>query len=226
MQLASRFSDRSANRGQQRANEAQKLIGPLNHSEETISEMIEMTGAIPLFDKIDSVQVGIIAAHMQIVHLDEKQRLFAEGEQSDYICFVVSGKLEVFKQSQKGRMVSVSTLSKGRCIGEMALMDAYPRSATVVAQSECTLLKITRESFAQILDERPRAGISFLQALSKSLSLQLRKTSGQLADAHDSIAPEGVVPVLNQKTRKESKTVDHIINRKQSSLPPLIRQFI
>ncbi|NWF39098.1 cyclic nucleotide-binding domain-containing protein [Mariprofundus sp. NF] len=205
---------------------ADHLIGPFNQTKDTINEIIEMTGAIPLFDKIDSVQVGVIAAHMQVKHLDENQRLFAEGEASDYICFVVSGTLEVFKQSQTGKKVSVSTLSRGRCIGEMALLDSYARSATVIARTPCTLLKLSRESFDHILDERPRAGISLLKTLSKSISLHLRKTSGQFADAHDATTADAAVPVLNEKTTKQPKLIDHIINRKESKLPPLIRQFI
>lgn len=208
---------------QSRAIAADHLIGPFNQSRDTVNEIIEMTGAIPLFDKIDSVQVGVIAAHMQVKHLDENQRLFAEGEESNFICFVVSGTLEVFKQSQSGNKVSVSTLSRGRCIGEMALIDSYARSATVIARTPCKLLKLSRESFDHILDERPRAGVAFLKNLSKSLSLHLRKTSGQFADAHDA---DAVVPVLNDKATKQPKLIDHIINRKESKLPPLIRQFI
>ncbi len=161
-------------------NRADSLIGPFNQTEGTINEIIEMTEAIPLFDKIDSAQVGVFAAHMRIIHLDERQRLFAEGEKSDYICFVVSGTLEVFKKAHNGKRVSVSTLSRGCAIGEMALLDGYPRSATVVSQSACTLLKFTHESFDHILEQHPRAGISFLKAICRSLSLRLRKTSGQV----------------------------------------------
>jgi len=202
------------------------LIGPFKQPEATINEIIEMTAAIPLFDKIDSVQVRVIAAHMRIMHLDEEQRLFAEGEESDYMCFIVSGTLDVFKQSQHGRMIPVSTLSRGRTIGEMALMDSYPRSATVIARTPCTLLKITRKSFDLIIEKRPRAGISFLQSLSKSLSLHLRKTSGQLADASEQAASNAISPILHEKPAKQPKLIDHIINRKQSNLPQFIRQFI
>ena len=185
-----------------KAKTADYLIGPYNQPQDTINEIIEMTGAIPLFDKIDSVQVGIIAEHMQIVHLDEQQRLFAEGEKSDYMCFIVSGTLDVFKQSQAGKKISVSILSRGRSIGEMALIDSYPRSATVIARTPCTLLAITRKSFEHILDERPRAGISFMRALSQILSLHLRKTSGQLVDACESTGSVALNSAVKDKAAK------------------------
>jgi len=222
---------RTGSRASERANH---LTGPFNYPEETINEIIQMTEVIPLFDKIDSVQVGIFATHMKIIHLDDQQRLFAEGEESDYMCFIISGTLEVFKQSHSGKAVSVSTLSRGRAIGEMALLDSYPRSATVLAQTPCTLLKITRKSFDQILDERPRAGISLLKSLSKALSLQMRKTSGQFADVSEAKGSNVIIPALKDntsrsvadKTAKQPKLIDHIINRKQSNMPSFIRQFI
>jgi CRP-like cAMP-binding protein len=207
-------------------NTADYTVGSFNQRKGSTKEIFEMTGAIPVFDKIESVHVGIIATQMNIIHLDEGQQLFAEGEDSDYMCFIVSGTLEVFKQSQNGKKVSVSTLSRGRCVGEMALIDTFPRSATAIARTPCTLLAITRNSFDQILEERPRAGISLLKSISKVLSLHLRRTSGQLADARESTASVSPVPVLKNKTSKESKLIDHILNRKQLSPIPLIRHFI
>ena len=150
---------------------------------EMIEEIMEMMGAIPLFDKIASTQIKIIADHMEIIQLHEKGLLFSEGHNSDYMCFVVSGTLDVMKQSDSGKRVKVSTLSRGRTIGEMALLDPFPRSATVIAATESTLLTISRTSFDQILERHPRAGISFLKSIARVLSLHLRRASGQLADA-------------------------------------------
>ncbi|ATX79310.1 Cyclic nucleotide-binding domain-containing protein [Mariprofundus aestuarium] len=210
-------------------NRADYLETPFNHPEYSINEMIVMTGAIPLFDKIESEQIGVIAAHMKTVHLDANQQLFAEGEKSDYICFIVSGTVDVVKQSQTGLPVSVSTLSRGRSIGEMALIDAFPRSASVIARTPCTLLKITRESFDKILEERPRAGVSFMRALSQGLSLHLRRTSGQFADAYESTglasAHSDTKEAATRVANKTTKLIDLIINRKPSNLVPLVRQY-
>ena len=150
---------------------------------EMIEEVIEMMGSIPMFDKVASGQLRIIAAHMDIIQLHARGLLFSEGHNSDYMCFVVAGTLEVLKQSDNGKRVKVSTLSRGRSIGEMALLDTFPRSATVIAETECTLLTISRDSFDKILERHPRAGISFLKSIARVLSLHLRRASGQLADA-------------------------------------------
>ncbi|EAU55746.1 cyclic nucleotide-binding protein [Mariprofundus ferrooxydans] len=237
MQLASMISDiieqkdenmmADSSQSQDYVFASDTLFGPFKQPESLIDEIIEMTGAIPLFDKFDTIEVGALAAHMRITRLDEQQRLFSEGDNSDYMCFVVSGTLELLKESQNGRMVSVSTLSRGRLVGEMALVENFPRHATVIARTPCTLLKITRESFEHILEKRPGIGIAFLQTLSKSLSQNLRRTCGQLADVRESSSSVAAVSVLiDQKTSvKQPNFIDQIINRKQSGSSQLIRQL-
>ncbi|MDQ6992598.1 MAG: cyclic nucleotide-binding domain-containing protein [Mariprofundus sp.] len=149
---------------------------------EDFNEMVAMMGSIALFDKIATVQLRLIAAHMKIVYLKKEERLFSEGGKSDCMYFVVSGTLDVLKLSEKKKWVSVASLSRGRTIGEMAILDAFPRSASVVARTPSTLLSFTREGFEYILEHHPRAGISFLKGIARVLSLHLRRASGQLAD--------------------------------------------
>lgn len=160
-------------------------LGPFNYTKQTVNEIIEMTEVIPLFNTFDPEQLGVVAAHMQVVNLVEGQRLFSEGEESDYMCFIVSGRVGVFKLSLGGKLVSVSTLSRGHSIGEMAMMDTFSRSATVIASTATTMLMLKRESFERILKVDPQAGIVFLKALTRVLCQHLRITSSQYADARE-----------------------------------------
>lgn len=205
---------------------ADDTAGPFHEPKASINEIIEMTGAIPLFDKIESEQIGAIAAQMRVMRLDEGQQLFAEGEHGDYICFIVSGTLEVVKRSQHGHMVYVSTLHRGRSIGEMALTDSLPRSATVIAQTPCTLLVIAHEGFDQILENSPRAGVSLLKSLSRVLSLNLRRVSGELADAREPAGSIPFAPVLKEEVNKKPGLIDHILNGRPAAPPPMVRRFI
>lgn len=200
---------------------------PFDHLKEMVDEIIEMTEAIPLFDRIENTHVAMIAEQMKIVRLDAGKRLFAEGDESSYMCFVVSGKLEAFKQTRSGKSVVVSTLTRGRSIGEMSLLDSYPRSVTVVTRSPCTLLVMTRERFEHILDRRPRAGVALMLAISRSLSLNMRRTIGQVADLKDVSMPVTTATVSSGEPSRPKAVgfIDQMMNRKQSGLPSLIRQF-
>jgi len=161
---------------------AERLFGPFNYRKETIDEIVDMTSVVPLFNSFDPAQLRVIVSHMQIVHMAQGQCLFSEGEAGDYMCFIVSGRMEVFKDSVGGKLVSVSRISRGSSIGEMAMIDTYSRSATVIAKEPTITLVLKREHFDQILEEDPRTGTAFLKELARVVCLHLRRTSNHYAD--------------------------------------------
>jgi len=160
----------------------EQWFGPFNYSKKTLDEVVDMTTVIPLFNIFDPSQLRVIVPHMQIVHMAKGQCLFFEGEAGDYMCFIVSGRMEVFKDSVGGKLVPVSRISRGSSIGEMAMIDTYSRSATVIAKEATTTLVLKRKNFDQILEEDPQTGIVFLKALSRIVCLHLRRTSNHYAD--------------------------------------------
>ena len=64
----------------------------------------------------------------------------------------------------------------------MSIIDNFPRSATIKAQTDSKLVTLSRKDFDIILDEYPRIGIKVLKGMTRLLSLYLRKASGQLTE--------------------------------------------
>lgn len=120
---------------------------------------------------------------MNFVEVKAGEIVFREGKKGNYVCFVAVGRLEVMKTSETGSNVSLTTLSRGASIGEMAILDNLPRSATVRAITDATLVTLSSTSFEQVLDKHPRVGLKILIGLAKLLSQNLRYTSAVLADA-------------------------------------------
>jgi CRP-like cAMP-binding protein len=89
--------------------------------------------------------------------------VFEEGDRGDYVCFVVEGSLDVLKKSETGEEILISTLSKGRSIGEMSVIDDLPRSATIKARTKSTLLTLSRENFDYILAEHSTIGVKIIK---------------------------------------------------------------
>jgi CRP-like cAMP-binding protein len=137
---------------------------------------------IPLFDGLRGLELSILARHMNVINIEKGGILFREGDRGDFICFVLDGIIDVIKESAQGGRVVIASLKKGRSIGEMSVIDDSPRSATARARSKASLLTLTKKSFDRILAEHPKIGIKVLKGLARLLSLNLRKTSGQLAD--------------------------------------------
>ena len=65
----------------------------------------------------------------------------------------------------------------------MAVIDDYTRSATVSAQSETGIVSLSKRGFNAILEENPKVGAAILKKIAILVSMNLRRTSSQLADA-------------------------------------------
>jgi CRP/FNR family cyclic AMP-dependent transcriptional regulator len=150
---------------------------------ESIDNKVDMPGNIPMFDSISGRELYLIASYMQGLQVTEGKVVFSEGEMGDYICFIISDELSIYKKAEQGKQLLISTLGKSRVLGEMNVIDSFPRSATVIAQKKSTLLTLSHERFEQILEDHRRAGISFFRGMARTLSLNLRNASGKLADA-------------------------------------------
>ncbi len=137
---------------------------------------------IPILGTLKDKELMVIEKYLNFIELTPGEIVFEEGDPGDFVCFVVEGSLDVVKTSETGEDIVISTLSKGRSIGEMAVIDELPRSATVKARTKATLLTLSRENFEYILSEHSNIGVKILKGIARLLSLNLRKTSSRLAD--------------------------------------------
>lgn len=159
------------------------MVKTLGITETNLSRaVVDLLIDIPMFDQIKSDDLKLLARHMNFMDFEPREVIFSEGDKGDFMCFVTRGALDVLKKNEKGKEVVIASLGKGRSIGEMAVIDDFPRSATVRAKSKSTLLILTRKGFDQLLDQHPQLGIKLLKGLAKLLSMNMRKTSSLLAD--------------------------------------------
>ena len=163
-----------------------KKAKPLSESkvEKAVTDFIF---SFPFFEALTSEELLYIAEHINFLEVETGEVLFRQGEQGDCVYFVVEGQLDVIKETQRGKgkakgKVVITTLSRGRSIGEMSVIDKTPRSATVRARTEATLVTLTSKGFDVILQKHPKIGIKILKGISRLLSQNLRKTSSRLAE--------------------------------------------
>ena len=135
---------------------------------------------LPLFDSFDIEELSALARHMSFVQRGEF--LFVEGDKGTFMGFVVQGLIEVMKKSEIGENVVIARLTKGSSVGEMALIDKSPRSATVMARQPTTMVTLTEKGFEIVMNQYPALAIKFIQKVARLLSLNMRRTSSKLAD--------------------------------------------
>lgn len=81
------------------------------------------------------------------------QIILKQGDMGDSAYIIESGRVEIILTKSDGSEQSLGTRGPGAMIGEMALIDKAPRTATVKAIEDCQLLEITQDDFSQRLDK-------------------------------------------------------------------------
>jgi CRP/FNR family transcriptional regulator, cyclic AMP receptor protein len=127
-------------------------------------EKVLFLKSIDLFSQIpgeDLAQVALIATEEA---REQGEEIFAEGEAGDALYLVLDGKVRVHRGDRQ-----IAELGERECFGEMAILDASPRSATVTAVQDTNLLKISREDFQEIMSEKPEIALGIIKVLSHRL---------------------------------------------------------
>ena len=117
-----------------------------------------------------------------------EQILFKKGDPSDGMFVVRSGELLVYLEEQNGEEIELARVGPGGMIGEMALFDRKPRSASVKASKKCEVTHITLKDFEKLMKQIPR----WFTALMVTLSSRLRSTNErvqELTDKLESLSP-------------------------------------
>ncbi len=115
-----------------------------------------------------------------------------EGSTGLGMFLITAGRVEVFK-THDGRKIELAVLGKGDILGEMALLDDQPRSASAVAREDTECLLLSRDRFRTLLKRRP----SIAWPIVPPLARRVRDLQEQLLDAENTpSAPPAQPPAL------------------------------
>lgn len=135
----------------------------------TTVEKVLFLKSIDLFSQIpgeDLAQVALISSEESHEEGDE---IFGEGEQGDTLYLVIDGRVRVHKADRV-----IAELGERECFGEMAILDAAPRSASVTALTPVSFLKIAREDFQEIMTDKPEIALGIIKVLTRRLRDAIR----------------------------------------------------
>lgn len=117
----------------------------------------------------------------QPVELDPGEVLIQSRGDDRELYFVASGRLEVATtDSAGGGISSITTISPGSVVGELAFFDGAPRSAKVWAVTPTRLLKLTLRDYELYASKNAAEATVFLFAMARLLSYRVRSTTARL----------------------------------------------
>jgi CRP-like cAMP-binding protein len=157
----------------------------------------EVLARMRLFDGLGADELAVVEKLVFVNRAAAGDTVCREGDRSDFLCFVVRGRLDILKaqRTADGKPIHgeaaagapaagasvIAHLNPGDSLGEMALVDHQPRSATVRAAEDTTLVVLTRKGFEQLRRREPRAAAVLMENIARLLCDNLRQTSSRLA---------------------------------------------
>jgi CRP-like cAMP-binding protein len=128
-------------------------------------------------------QARAVVSYMQPRHFPAGTTFIREGDKGDdgFMALLVEGEVIVERITvSRTEPVTIRVLEPGSLIGEMALIDHEPRSASCTASTDAWCAVLTREGVDQMIAEQPAVAARFLLGLSANIAERLRDTNRQL----------------------------------------------
>jgi len=168
---------------------------------------------VSLFSGLSEDAVNAVSALATTRTYPKNTIIISEGDDSDSLYAVLSGKVKVYLSDDEGKEIIINIHGPGDYFGEMALLDDKPRSASVMTLEESKLAVLSKSAFEDCLSKNPQISLPIIRGMSKRLrnltesvkSLALMDVYGRVARTLlDMAEPVGEALVINQRlTQRE-----------------------
>lgn len=142
----------------------------------------QMKREFRFFRFLDAHDVEILSPYFECRCVQAGDNLWLEGESSDFVAFIVKGRVETKKQTEfRGKQVVVGVYSAESLIGIDSILAAEPRAVTATALEESFFLLLRKARFDEINERYPELGGRLMKGMLFCLSMRLRQSYERLA---------------------------------------------
>ena len=134
-------------------------------------EKVLLLKSAPLFAGLDSEELAALATIALEKEFASGEVIFEQDQPAHHLYVLIRGKVEVLHHAESTDY-PIATLGEKECFGEMAILDDQPRSATIKSLEPSTVLKIDRDSFRELIYERPQIAFAIFKILSNRLRVR------------------------------------------------------
>jgi len=124
---------------------------------------------IPMFAKLDSSKLKLLAFTSEILTFEDNDIVFHLGDTADSAFVIMQGAIDILMDTANGSVVSL-TLKQNQLFGELALLNQAPRNATLRAQGQIKVMRITADMFLKLLTENSDMALDVMRQLSDKLA--------------------------------------------------------
>jgi CRP-like cAMP-binding protein len=142
----------------------------------------EFLARIPIFAGLPAEVLDQFIRAGQLMEMPAGCQLIGEGEPAHSVFVVCEGALEIRKRGTTGADFRVAVLQAGDCVGEMALIDIQPRSATVSTLTPARIFRLGLSEIGKLHRTNNEAYTFLVMNIAREISRRLRRADQVLAD--------------------------------------------
>ncbi len=157
--------------------------------------------SLPLFAAFSDADIAELLEFSEPVTIYTGEHIVRQGENGCAMFLLTEGDARVVLNDAGGVALELAKLSTGDFIGEMALVDNQPRSADVIATTDCMVMKITTGVLRLLSHESPAAAFKLAMAVLEIVGQRLRQTNTRYLDS---------VGILSSLSGELSRMADHV----------------
>jgi len=132
-------------------------------------DSVALLKQVYLFKHLDDTELAAIAAQAREVKFKKHAVVMTEGDVGESMYVIKSGSVKVFVSDPDGKELILYHEDTGSVVGDIALLDDAPRSASVTAMEPTTALMISKQRFSDLLRQHPDLSIGVIRSLTQRL---------------------------------------------------------
>lgn len=132
---------------------------------------------VDLCSGLASSDIAMLETYMRRATYARGSVIFRQGDPGKELFIVVGGRASARLLEPSGGDIRLATFAPGTVFGELAILDAGPRSATVIADDDVRCCVLSEERFSALMSDAPHIAIRLLANLGRELSGRLRRAN-------------------------------------------------
>lgn len=147
---------------------------------------------VPFLGALPREELATVASGMCREQHDADAAIVRQGESGNRFFFLHSGEADVIYEEESGLQHRVARLTPGDFFGEIALLEAVPRTATVIARGDCEVLTLDRETFVALVERSRFARDAILDQVRNAAFLRQVRVFSHLGAKLMALLLEGI----------------------------------
>jgi len=128
---------------------------------------MENLSNIDLLSELKPADLKKIEEFCSFKHFTAQEQIIDRQSESTDVFFVLTGEIRVDIYSLSGREITLDDLSAGGYFGELAAIDGAPRSASVMALTDCLVASLPQNHFLALLEKHPKIALKVMNFLTR-----------------------------------------------------------